>query len=544
MLSTRRFANHWLRGCSVVRVAHRARPCASLVSPRQRLLPLLRDESSCNQLLALAEADPRLAAVLAQSEPADASEEEDSDEGLAAQPLTSKQLMVAFVNTLIPFLGFGFFDNFLMIIAGDALDTTLCVTLGYTTMVAAALGNTLSDQAGLVIGGLIETIAEKSGLPPDESSSAQRRTLPWKLAHHGGSVFGITVGCFLGMVPLGFIGQKGEVLRAEKAMEEDLAKMVEQKLAKLVDADRASLFVVNEETGKLETKVAKDVNSDARTKIEVPLDGESLVATCYQKRKCVKKDNMPESASKFGYIMKSVMCLPVYGSHGEVIGVLQMLNKMTGDSFTSADEQLGTRYATMLAFVLQGARSRSMGSCDSLNDLLEQQHSIRQQQIQAEMFEAVVNELSELLSADRSSLWLKDSDAGDLFTVVSQGMDPIRCSPDKGLVGYVARSCQPLNLLDAYGCEHFNSDVDDKTGYRTGSALVMPVSVTAGEVVGVIQALNKKGAAQFTKEDEELVAAFAIHIGITLDGMTRTFTDMARDVKTTQHAQLKALIKG
>merc|ERR1719265_3039554 len=121
-------------------------------------------------------------------------------------------------------------------------------------MVAAALGNTLSDQTPTAIHCPPFDRQPLMGLPPDESSTAQRRTLLWKLAHHGGSVAGITAGCFLGMMPLLFIGQKGEVIRAEKAMEEDLARMVEQKLAKLVDADRASLFVVDPERQVLYSK--------------------------------------------------------------------------------------------------------------------------------------------------------------------------------------------------------------------------------------------------------------------------------------------------
>jgi hypothetical protein len=41
-------------------------------------------------------------------------------------------------------LGFGFLDNFIMIVAGEYIDLTLGVTLGISTMAAAALGKLVS----------------------------------------------------------------------------------------------------------------------------------------------------------------------------------------------------------------------------------------------------------------------------------------------------------------------------------------------------------------------------------------------------------------
>merc|ERR1712039_692478 len=117
-------------------------------------------------------------------------------------PLAPRQMQLIALNAFIPFFGFGFFDNFIMIVAGDAVDTTLCVVMGYGTMVAAALGNTMSDQIGLALGGVIETCAEKLGLPTSGATEDQQRSLEYKLALHGGSMIGIIVGCFLGMFPL------------------------------------------------------------------------------------------------------------------------------------------------------------------------------------------------------------------------------------------------------------------------------------------------------------------------------------------------------
>ena len=43
-----------------------------------------------------------------------------------------------------------------MILAGDMIDTSLGVTLGISTMCAAAIGNIVSDVAGVMLGTVVE----------------------------------------------------------------------------------------------------------------------------------------------------------------------------------------------------------------------------------------------------------------------------------------------------------------------------------------------------------------------------------------------------
>jgi hypothetical protein len=61
---------------------------------------------------------------------------DEKEESVITQP-TRKQYFAAFINQMVPFLGFGFMDNFIMILAGDQIDATFGVTLGISTMAAA-----------------------------------------------------------------------------------------------------------------------------------------------------------------------------------------------------------------------------------------------------------------------------------------------------------------------------------------------------------------------------------------------------------------------
>ena len=48
-----------------------------------------------------------------------------------------------------PFVGFGIADNGIMIMAGEKIDLTLGVKLGWSTLAASGFGNTISDVVGL-----------------------------------------------------------------------------------------------------------------------------------------------------------------------------------------------------------------------------------------------------------------------------------------------------------------------------------------------------------------------------------------------------------
>jgi hypothetical protein len=65
------------------------------------------------------------------------------------RPVPFEDLKALAIIYGLPFVGFGFVDNFIMIIAGDYIDLTLGVSLGISSMAAAGIGNTISDVAGL-----------------------------------------------------------------------------------------------------------------------------------------------------------------------------------------------------------------------------------------------------------------------------------------------------------------------------------------------------------------------------------------------------------
>lgn len=61
-----------------------------------------------------------------------------------------------------------------------------------------------------------------------------------------------------------------------------------------------------------------------------------------------------------------------------------------------------------------------------------------------------------------------------------------------GIAGTVAQTKNTINIRNAYEDPRFNSEIDQKTGYKTKNILSMPICNYEGDVIGVAQIINKK----------------------------------------------------
>src|SRR3954452_12272581 len=125
------------------------------------------------------------------------------------------------------------------------------------------------------------------------------------------------------------------------------------------------------------------------------------------------------------------------------------------------------------------------------------------------LLKLIVDAAQRVVEADRCSLFLVDHERGELWTKVAQGLGvkEIRIPMNRGIAGAVATTNSIINIPDAYKDPRFNKNVDKQTGYRTKTILCVPMRSVEGEVVGVVQALNKLDDKPFTDEDEELLSA-------------------------------------
>lgn len=146
------------------------------------------------------------------------SKAEDSSE---SSPLTSAQLRYILLHNAIPFVGFGFLDNAIMIAAGTQIEMSIGLTLGISTMAAAALGNLVSDLAGLGLAGYVEALASRFGMQIPDLTPKQVDMWQTRVTSHMGKAIGVAIGCILGMFPLLFLSDDDEDEKKKKKMKKN-----------------------------------------------------------------------------------------------------------------------------------------------------------------------------------------------------------------------------------------------------------------------------------------------------------------------------------
>ena len=152
----------------------------------------------------------------------------------------------------------------------------------------------------------------------------------------------------------------------------------------------------------------------------------------------------------------------------------------------------------------------------NLSMLMDSARSIMAEMGLDNLLGLIMESVTKVMDADRSTLYLIDVEHQQIWSRVAQGTSEIRIPIGQGIAGHVAKTGDTVNIPDAYKDDRFNSDFDMKTGYRTKSILCMPIYDPKGNIIGAIQVLNKLDGTEFTQENEELLAAFSSLAGISL----------------------------
>jgi len=155
------------------------------------------------------------------------------------------------------------------------------------------------------------------------------------------------------------------------------------------------------------------------------------------------------------------------------------------------------------------------------------------------LFIELQGEILGLLDADRMTLYAVDPGKQELYSkflaldTVKEIRVPVN---EKSIAGFVAATGKIVNIANAYDRAElmmisptlsFDSSWDKKTGFRTKQILAMPV-LHEGRAIGVIQLLNKKKGARFTKDDETGVSRIAKTLGIAFNNQTQLLQSQNR----------------
>ncbi len=155
---------------------------------------------------------------------------------------------------------------------------------------------------------------------------------------------------------------------------------------------------------------------------------------------------------------------------------------------------------------------------EKLNALLEVGKAMASERNLDRLLDLIMSEVTKVMGADRSSLFLVDRERSELWSKIAQGLGgrEIRIKVGMGIAGYVAQTGKTVNIQDAYDDPRFNEETDLHTGYRTQTILCGPMLNMRNDVIGVLEVLNKRGGL-FTREDEELLLALSSQAAVAIE---------------------------
>ncbi|MCG9885041.1 MAG: GAF domain-containing protein [Cyanobacteria bacterium] len=164
-----------------------------------------------------------------------------------------------------------------------------------------------------------------------------------------------------------------------------------------------------------------------------------------------------------------------------------------------------------------------------------------------EMLESISLKTGELLSADRTTIYLLDEERNELWSKVAKGAPELRFPATVGIAGEVATFRRAVNIpYDFYDDPRSAAakKFDQQNHYRTYTMLVMPLLNEHGDLVAVVQLINKLkrdlidradlalddkiDLAGFTEDDEQVFLEFAPSIRLILESSKAFYAAVQR----------------
>jgi adenylate cyclase len=324
---------------------------------------------------------------------------------------------------------------------------------------------------------------------------------------------------------------------------EGLIQRVVLTASAVLKAERATLFLVDAVSGHLWSKVAE---GETHREIRVPV-GAGLAGWVAQNDQIINIENAyadkrfnPEVDKTTGFKTHSILCGPVKNLEGEIVGVIQVINKKQG-VFDQQDEDLFKAFAYQTAISVENFHlyNKMSNNCWKMGLFLDISISLSETLELHPLITKIIAIISRIIKADRSSLFLLDRNENELWSKVAEGAETteIRFPATSGIAGYTATTGLTINVSDAYTDPRFNPEHDRKTSYRTRSLLCVPLINRQGQIVGVMESINKKEGI-FTAEDEELLRAVSSQIAVALENaqLYESTLEMKNYLENMQHS--------
>jgi signal transduction histidine kinase len=314
---------------------------------------------------------------------------------------------------------------------------------------------------------------------------------------------------------------------------DDLLLLVMERLTGLVGAEAATLFMADEATEELWSRVLR---GSSLKEIRIPWSA-GVAGHVFQGGKTLLLGDAyddirfnPEIDRQSGFRTRSMIAAPLRHVSGKVLGVIEVLHRKV-NVFSVDDRRLVEGVAHQVAAVLDNVllmdqlkkkNEALRQSTDALSqavldlDLLyELEKTISVAGATDDLLDRVLARAMTSVGAGAGSILLSEEDEGDLFFRSTRGdksdaLHSMKLEPGRGIAGHVAATGETVRVDDASESRHYDKTVARKLGVSIGAVLAVPITAE-GQIIGALELLNKKGG--FTPADERLATLLAGQAG-------------------------------
>ncbi len=305
-------------------------------------------------------------------------------------------------------------------------------------------------------------------------------------------------------------------------------QLIMEKSLELLSAEAGSLLLVDDGEQTLTFQVVLGPTSEQLRGAQVAV-GSGIVGT-------VAKDMQPlivndaqadprwnvsfDQTTEF--ITRNLICVPMV-SHNQLVGVIEVLNKRTPESFSEKDMELLSNFAAQAAIAIENARLFTMTD-QALAGRVQELHTMQliDRQLNATLDFARVMDLTlehamDAVAASTGVVGVMDETDTGLYLVAQRGVPTeyarYRDEPwpiDRGIIGRVARTGQPAVVGDVREDPDFEPVV-----VQTHSQITVPI-LYQGQVRAVIS-LESPHPNAFSEDDLAFVTRLADHAAIAIE---------------------------
>jgi signal transduction histidine kinase/transcriptional regulator with GAF, ATPase, and Fis domain len=214
-------------------------------------------------------------------------------------------------------------------------------------------------------------------------------------------------------------------------------------------------------------------------------------------------------------------------ANDHLIGIMNVYSFREGYRYSAEHVDVITTIAAQAAVAIENARlyQRSERLARQLATLNRIGRTISSSLDPVRVPSLIIEQVTELLDVEESSLLLMDEATGDLvFTYtngpIGEGLLGRRLPRGTGIAGYVVETGQSVIVDDVQQDQRFDNRTDKTTGFITRALMAVPLRGVGG-VQGVIEALNRRDGGRFTAEDQQMLEALADQAMIALENARR-----------------------